>query len=150
MVDRGTARRRRPAATPRRRPAASTAAAGTGGGAPDQEDRQHGDDEERDAAPAPQLALATVTIALSWAIVHTAFALHYAHEFYAADPETGEDAGGHGRGQDRDAQRRGEFILPTNEEARVEISETLPKSIRQRSLPVLASRQTSTSRMPAT
>ena len=33
------------------------------------------------AAP-PQLALATVTIALSWAAVHTTFALHYAHEYY--------------------------------------------------------------------
>ena len=31
---------------------------------------------------APQLTLATVTIALSWAAVHTTFALHYAHEFY--------------------------------------------------------------------
>jgi uncharacterized membrane protein len=31
---------------------------------------------------APQLALATVTIALSWAAVHTAFALHYAHDYY--------------------------------------------------------------------
>ena len=30
----------------------------------------------------PGLALATITIALSWAAVHTAFALHYAHEFY--------------------------------------------------------------------
>jgi uncharacterized membrane protein len=30
----------------------------------------------------PELALATVTIALSWAAVHTSFALHYAHEFY--------------------------------------------------------------------
>ncbi len=28
------------------------------------------------------LTLAIVTIALSWAIVHTAFSLHYAHEFY--------------------------------------------------------------------
>ena len=28
------------------------------------------------------LILATVTIALSWVLVHTAFALHYAHEFY--------------------------------------------------------------------
>jgi len=28
------------------------------------------------------LALATITIALSWAAVHTGFALHYAHEFY--------------------------------------------------------------------
>ena len=31
---------------------------------------------------APALALATSTIALSWAVVHTAFALHYAHEYY--------------------------------------------------------------------
>jgi uncharacterized membrane protein len=30
----------------------------------------------------PELTLATVTIALSWAAVHTIFALHYAHEFY--------------------------------------------------------------------
>ena len=31
---------------------------------------------------APELALATITITLSWAAVHTTFALHYAHEFY--------------------------------------------------------------------
>jgi uncharacterized membrane protein len=30
----------------------------------------------------PGLVLATVTIALSWAAVHTAFALHYAHDYY--------------------------------------------------------------------
>jgi uncharacterized membrane protein len=30
----------------------------------------------------PQLLIATGTIALSWAVVHTAFALHYAHEYY--------------------------------------------------------------------
>jgi uncharacterized membrane protein len=29
-----------------------------------------------------QLEHATLTIALSWAVVHTAFALHYAHEYY--------------------------------------------------------------------
>jgi uncharacterized membrane protein len=29
-----------------------------------------------------ELTLATATIALSWATVHTTFALHYAHEFY--------------------------------------------------------------------
>jgi uncharacterized membrane protein len=29
-----------------------------------------------------ELALATITIALSWTMVHTTFALHYAHEFY--------------------------------------------------------------------
>jgi uncharacterized membrane protein len=31
---------------------------------------------------APGLALATITIALSWAAVHTVFSLHYAHEYY--------------------------------------------------------------------
>jgi len=30
----------------------------------------------------PELVLATITITLSWAAVHTTFALHYAHEFY--------------------------------------------------------------------
>jgi uncharacterized membrane protein len=30
----------------------------------------------------PQLVLATATITLSWAVVHTAFALHYAHDYY--------------------------------------------------------------------
>jgi uncharacterized membrane protein len=30
----------------------------------------------------PQLVIATATIALSWAVVHTAFALHYAHDYY--------------------------------------------------------------------
>jgi len=34
----------------------------------------------------PELALATFTIALSWAAVHTVFALHYAHEFYRGRP----------------------------------------------------------------
>jgi uncharacterized membrane protein len=35
----------------------------------------------------PQLMFATATIALSWAAVHTAFALHYAHEYYrGAEP----------------------------------------------------------------
>jgi uncharacterized membrane protein len=35
-----------------------------------------------DQRGSPQLALATVTIALSWAAVHTTFALHYAHDYY--------------------------------------------------------------------
>jgi uncharacterized membrane protein len=30
-----------------------------------------------------ELILATITIVLSWAFIHTIFALHYAHEFYA-------------------------------------------------------------------
>jgi uncharacterized membrane protein len=36
-----------------------------------------------------ELGLATVTIVLSWATVHTTFALHYAHEYYR-----GGDTGG--------------------------------------------------------
>jgi uncharacterized membrane protein len=35
------------------------------------------------------LTLATATIALSWAVVHTAFALHYAHEFYRGNKPGG-------------------------------------------------------------
>jgi uncharacterized membrane protein len=35
------------------------------------------------------LALATITILLSWMFVHVIFALHYAHEFYAAKPGGG-------------------------------------------------------------
>jgi uncharacterized membrane protein len=46
---------------------------------------------ELDAAhrSVPELALATVTIALSWAAVHTVFALHYAHEFYRGEKPGG-------------------------------------------------------------
>ena len=35
------------------------------------------------------LALALVTIVLSWAFIHTIFALHYAHEFYDEDAPSG-------------------------------------------------------------
>jgi uncharacterized membrane protein len=35
-----------------------------------------------DHKSAAELALATATIALSWATVHTQFSLHYAHEYY--------------------------------------------------------------------
>jgi uncharacterized membrane protein len=37
------------------------------------------------ARPPVHLALATLTIVLSWAFTHTIFALHYAHEFYSED-----------------------------------------------------------------
>ena len=37
----------------------------------------------------PELALAVATITLSWAAVHTTFALHYAHEFYRGDKPGG-------------------------------------------------------------
>ncbi|KIZ41135.1 MULTISPECIES: DUF1345 domain-containing protein [Rhodopseudomonas] len=35
---------------------------------------------------AAELTLATLTIALTWAAVHTTFALHYAHDFYRGTP----------------------------------------------------------------
>jgi len=35
------------------------------------------------------LALATITIVLSWGFIHTIFALHYAHEFYAEHRQNG-------------------------------------------------------------
>jgi uncharacterized membrane protein len=37
----------------------------------------------------PQLVIATATIALSWAVVHTAFALHYAHDYYRSSKPGG-------------------------------------------------------------
>ena len=36
-----------------------------------------------------ELIFATATVALSWAAVHTGFALHYAHEFYRGDKPGG-------------------------------------------------------------
>jgi len=41
-------------------------------------------------AQTSHLALATITILCSWCVVHTAFALHYAHEFYD-DARKGHD-----------------------------------------------------------
>ena len=38
---------------------------------------------------APQLALAVVTIMLSWAAIHTTFALHYAHDYYRGAKASG-------------------------------------------------------------
>ena len=38
-----------------------------------------------------ELGFATATIALSWAAVHTVFALHYAHEFYRGSKPGGLD-----------------------------------------------------------
>jgi uncharacterized membrane protein len=39
--------------------------------------------------PPAHLLLATTTIVLSWAFVHTIFALHYAHDFYHEGSDTG-------------------------------------------------------------
>jgi len=43
---------------------------------------------------AARVAAAFATVVGSWLVMQLVFALHYAHEFYAADPATGEDAGG--------------------------------------------------------
>jgi len=51
--------------------------------------------EHRGAA---ELALATGTIALSWAAVHTTFALHYAHEYYRGGQQGGLSFPGDGDG----------------------------------------------------
>jgi uncharacterized membrane protein len=41
------------------------------------------------AAAAWRVALAMVTVVLSWTFTHTMFAMHYAHEFYRAKKPTG-------------------------------------------------------------
>jgi uncharacterized membrane protein len=43
----------------------------------------------KDGARAPYIALAVVTIALSWTFIQVIFALHYAHEFYDVRDEGG-------------------------------------------------------------
>lgn len=48
----------------------------------------------RDLEKAVRIAAAIGTVAASWFVMQLVFALHYAHEFYAADPESGEDTGG--------------------------------------------------------
>jgi uncharacterized membrane protein len=40
------------------------------------------------------IAAAVVTVTASWLVMQVIFAVHYAHEYYAADPETRKDAGG--------------------------------------------------------
>lgn len=40
------------------------------------------------------LALAGLTVAISWLFVHAAFALHYAHEYFASDAGSGKAQGG--------------------------------------------------------
>jgi uncharacterized membrane protein len=48
------------------------------------------------------LILATATIAVSWALVHTAFALHYAHDFYRGKQPGGLQFPGDGAKEDTD------------------------------------------------
>jgi uncharacterized membrane protein len=45
---------------------------------------------DQDGNTTPTLLLAGVTIFLSWSFVHTAFALHYAHEYYVDRGASGE------------------------------------------------------------
>lgn len=51
---------------------------------------------------APQLALAVVTIVLSWAAIHTTFALHYAHDYYRGTKAGGLAFPGASEGGDPD------------------------------------------------
>ncbi|HEX7882409.1 MAG TPA: DUF1345 domain-containing protein [Afipia sp.] len=51
---------------------------------------------------APQLALAVVTIVLSWAAIHTTFALHYAHDYYRGAKAGGLAFPGENQGHDPD------------------------------------------------
>ncbi len=44
----------------------------------------------RSGPPAPRITLACVAVALSWLLVHTMFALHYAHAYYG-DLDPGPD-----------------------------------------------------------
>jgi uncharacterized membrane protein len=49
----------------------------------------HGLHEAGGARPAGRLALAGTTILVSWLFVHTMFALHYAHDYYAGVDDRG-------------------------------------------------------------
>ena len=40
------------------------------------------------------VAVGVATLAASWLLMQVIYALHYAHEYYAVDPSTGQDAGG--------------------------------------------------------
>ncbi len=44
----------------------------------------------RNGPPAPRITLACIAVALSWLLVHTMFALHYAHAYYG-DLDPGPD-----------------------------------------------------------
>jgi len=52
--------------------------------------------------PPPQLILAGLTILLSWAFIHTIFALHYAHEFYGENARSGAGLVFPGKNEDPD------------------------------------------------
>jgi uncharacterized membrane protein len=46
---------------------------------------------ETAATLAARLALAGLTVAASWTVTHTLFALHYAHHYYGDGPAPGDD-----------------------------------------------------------
>ena len=50
--------------------------------------------QERGLAQAWSISMAVVTVAASWFLMQVVYALHYAHEYYAADAKTGKDASG--------------------------------------------------------
>ncbi|WP_293678127.1 DUF1345 domain-containing protein [uncultured Phenylobacterium sp.] len=49
---------------------------------------------EHGVAKGWHVAVAVATVAASWLLMQVVYALHYAHEYYAADPQTGADLGG--------------------------------------------------------
>ena len=46
------------------------------------------------ASQALHVAVAVASVAMSWLLMQVVYALHYAHEYYRADPRTGRDLGG--------------------------------------------------------
>jgi uncharacterized membrane protein len=50
--------------------------------------------QDQGAFKAVHVATAFLTVTLSWLLMQTVYALHYAHEYYAADRAAGGDAGG--------------------------------------------------------
>lgn len=49
---------------------------------------------EHGVAKGWHVAVAAATVAASWLLMQVVYALHYAHEYYAADAQTGADLGG--------------------------------------------------------
>ena len=47
--------------------------------------------QKPNGATAPHLVLAILAVATSWLLVHTMFALHYAHYYYGDDPSRAGD-----------------------------------------------------------
>jgi uncharacterized membrane protein len=74
------------------------------------------------ARPPSQLALAAVTVFVSWAFIHTMFALHYAHAFYAdrgrphhAHPDHAHPEHGHAEHGHAGPEHRGGMNFPDDD-----------------------------------